>query len=299
MNALITPHLLQTFRKAYEIQNFTEAAEKLGMTQSGVSQHIAQIEATIGSPLFERVGRGLRPTKTGEKLYAFGGKWLSQMEDFVEEVRNGEQSISGRVTFGAPGSFGVYVLPALIEWQRNHPGLILEIEYGPNSVMENELKVGRLDLAISSEPLDSRYYVNQEFYNQEFVLVSHPSLNIDLSSWDKFSKTPIVDYVGSENIFQRWLLAHFGKEMSAPTSLNVRAKINNMESIFLLLQKKVGATIFPKDPLIEFVHKKKLKIHETKKVVSNPLYLVRRQGQAFSHRIQSLHEAIMKQVEGD
>lgn len=299
MKTLMNPQFLQTFRKAYELQNFTETADKLGMTQSGVSQHIAQIEDMIGSPLFERVGRGLRPTKTGEKLYAFGGKWLSQLEDFVEEVRNGEQNISGRITFGAPGSFGVYFLPTLIDWQKKHPGLILEVEYGPNSVMESELKIGKMDLAITSEPLDSRYYVNQEFYNQEFVLVSHPSLSIDLSSWDKFSKTPFVDYVGSENIFHRWLFAHFGKNMRATNSLNIRVRINNMESIFHLLQKKVGATIFPKEPLLEFVRKKKLRIHQTKETVNNPLYLVRRHGQTYPLRVQSLHEIIMKQVKDD
>jgi len=69
--------------------------------------------------------------------------------------------------------------------------------------------------------------------------------------------------------------------------------INNMESIFYLLQNKVGFTIFPSEPLLEFVAAKKVKIHRTGKTVTSPLYLVQRQGQALPRRIEALRELIL------
>ena len=289
----ISPVFLRTFRKAYELKNFTETARKLGMTQSGVSQHIGQIEAVLKAPLFERVGRALSPTRVGDRMYSFAGNWLSQMEDTVREIREGEQMLSGRITLGAPGSFGAFVLKPLVNWQAKNPGLVIEFEYGPNSVMERELKTGRMDIAVTSEPLDARNFINEEFFKQEFILVSHPSIQPRLASWEEFCSNPFIDYVGSENIFQKWIGAHYKKRIDPQQQLNFRVRVNNMESIFVLLEQKVGVTIFPKEPLLEFIRTKKLKMHKTGKVVENPLYLVSRQGQIFSRRIKALREQIL------
>lgn len=293
MQNLISPLFLRTFRKSYELKNFTKAAQELGMTQSGVSQHVASIEETLGTPLFERIGRGLFPTSTADKLYAFGGQWISQMDEFIQEIRIGETQLSGTISLGSPGSFGLYLLKELISWQNKNPYLKLEIEYGPNSVMERSLQSGKMDIAITSEPLDSRYFINEEFFTQEFVLVSHPSLEPSLESWESFCSNPFIDYVGSDNIFQKWLGAHFKKYYLTPNQLNVRTKINNMESIFYLLQKKVGFTIFPSEPLFELIEKKKLKIHKTQKTITNSLYLVCRNGQILSKKVQALREVIL------
>jgi DNA-binding transcriptional LysR family regulator len=263
------------------------------MTQSGVSQHIAQIEEILGVALFERVGRKVLPTQAADKLYSFGGAWLSQMHDFAEEIRMGEQQISGRVCVGAPGSFGVFLLPYLIEWQKKNPGILLDMEYGPRNTKEKALLSGKMDLAISGDPFDPRYFSSEEFYKQEFVLVSHPSLKPQFHSWEDFKKNPIVDYAGSESIFQKWTKSHFRKSVSRISELNVRIKTNNLESIFYLLEQKVGVTIFPSEPLIPYVKAKKLKIHSTEKTVSNSLYLVQRKGQILSRRVEDARKIIL------
>lgn len=294
MSLLISPLFLNTFRKAYELKNFTSTAKVLGLTQSGVSQHIGRIEELMGTPLFERVGRGLFPTRSADQLYAFGGTWLSQMEDFIQKMRDGEQKLSGHIVFGAPGSFGSYILKPLIAWQNKNPGITMEFEYGPNSTLEIALRSGKMDLAITSTPLDSRYFINEEFFLQEYVLVSHPNLEPKVESWEIFCTNPFVDYVGSENIFQKWIGAHYKKHTQSTSQLNIRTKINNMESIFFLLQQKVGFTIFPSEPLIEQIDKKKLKIHKTSKKVTNPLYIVQRQGQILPNRTQALRSFILE-----
>lgn len=289
---LPSPLFLRTFRKAFELRNFTATAKILGMTQSGVSQHVAHLEALLEAPLFERVGRGLVPTKIGELVYSFGGTWLAQMEELIHDVREGERRLSGRVVLGAPGSFGVYLLKSLVEWQSENPGLIVEMEYGPNSVMARELHSGRMDLAVTSAPLDEQIFVSEEIFQQEYILVSHPELKPKFATLEEFAANPIVDYVGGENIFQAWMAAHFKTERASGVRLNVRAKINNMESIFFLLQRKVGVTIFPSEPLFDLLRAKKLKAHKTGKSVHNALYIVQRQGQKPSYRVQVLRALI-------
>ena len=128
-------------------------------------------------------------------------------------------------------------------------------------------------------------------------LVSHPDLKPKLDSWEDFRRNPIVDYVGSENIFQKWISAHYRSKGASMDLLDVRARINNMESIFYLLRQKVGYTIFPSEPLLGLLADKALKAHKTPKTVSNPLYLVRRQGQAFSRRTRALRELVVNLAE--
>ena len=294
MEITISPLFLRTFRRAYELNNFTETAKKLGMTQSGVSQHIAQIEEIIKTSLFERVGRGIIPTATAEKLYSFGGRWLSEMEDFIHETKEGESALAGKVTLGTPGSFGVYLLKSLISWQSKNPGITLDLEYGPTGIMERGLHSGKMDLAITSEPLDEKLFLSQEFFQEEYILVGHPDLKPKLGNWEDFCTNPFIDYVGSESIFQKWISMHYKNQKKSVKSLNVRTRINNMESIFYLLEHKVGITIFPVEPLVDLIHSRRLRVYKTAKTVTSPLYIVHRQGQNFSKRVRSLQEVILK-----
>jgi DNA-binding transcriptional LysR family regulator len=292
---LPSPLYLKTFRKAFELRNFTATAKTLGMTQSGVSQHVALLEETIGAPLFERIGRGLVPTKIGEIIYQFGGSWLSQMEEMIHDIREGEKYLKGRIVVGTPGGYGVVLLRTLVAWQKQNPELIIEMEYGPNSTMARELGSGRMDVAITSASLDARLFACEEFFQQEYILVSHPDLKPRFDSLSNFLANPFIDYVGSENIIQRWLAAHFKDAKSPNPPLNIRARINNMESIFYLLEQRIGVTIFPIEPLAELLAAKRLKMHKTSKTVLNPLYICQRRGQHSPFRVQALREIILAQ----
>ncbi|MBK7962426.1 MAG: LysR family transcriptional regulator [Bdellovibrionales bacterium] len=255
MNVGLSPLYLRTFQKAYELKNFTVTARNLAMTQSGVSQHISQLESSLGTALFERVGRGIVPTKTADQLYKFSGKWLSEMGEFVQQIKLGENQMAGKIVFGAPGSFGVYLLKPIAQWLSQHPQLTLDYEYGPSSVIEKGFGSGRMDLGISSEPLDSRYFSNFELYQEEYVLVSHPAYKPKLNSWQEFSLNAVIDYVGSAPIFQKWIFVNYKKKITG-FPFQSRVRINNMESIFALLQQDLGMTIFPREPITELLEAK-------------------------------------------
>ncbi len=293
MQPFISPIFLKTFCRAYETKNFTMTAKDLGMTQSGVSQHISSLEEIFGIPLFRREGRNIAPTSVGERLYASAGSWLSQMDDLIHDIRDGDLQLSGKVVVGAPGSYGVVLLPAVVAWQQKHPEISVDFVYGPREVKERELSAGRMDLGITGATLDPRHFLCEELFHQEFVLVSHPDLKVPLDSWKAFKTIPFIDYVGSEVIFQRWIGAHFKNCADKIHELNVKFRINNMEGVFQLIERKVGVTIFPREPL-EMLNSRRLKIHNTGKSVKKPLYLCQRLGSPLSRRVQAVKELILK-----
>ena len=110
MDQLLNPYFLKTFRKAYEVQNFTQTSKILGMTQSGVSQHMASLEEVLKATLFERIGKKVFPTPVADQLYAYSGVYFDHMENFISKVQSGENAIAGQVSMGAPGSFWRFFL---------------------------------------------------------------------------------------------------------------------------------------------------------------------------------------------
>lgn len=72
------PHLLRTFVSVVSLRSFSAAAQQLGYTQSAVSQHIAALEASLGTPLVER--RPVAPTAAGARLFEHAGPILLRLE---------------------------------------------------------------------------------------------------------------------------------------------------------------------------------------------------------------------------
>ena len=77
---------LRTFLTAAETQSFTQAAEKLGVSQAAVSQQIRVLERELGGALFERTGRSVVPTDRGRRLYGYTQKILALVEEVHREV---------------------------------------------------------------------------------------------------------------------------------------------------------------------------------------------------------------------
>lgn len=294
MQNLPSPLLLQTFREAYELKNFTATAKKLAMTQSGVSQHIALLEEILGISLFERIGRNVWPTISADKLYTAAGSWLLQMQTFVDDIEQSDTNLAGVVRLGAPSSFGIYILPFLVDWQKRHPKTQIDMEYSPRRIKEAAMLAGKMDLAISGDSFDSRYFKSEKIYRQEFVLVSNPGLKLNLNSWKDFIELPMINYFGSNAVFEKWIYIQYRKSLVSINELNFRFNINNFESMIYLLEQKVGFTIFPKEPLMRFVKEGRLKIHPIGKSVVNTLYIIQRKDQTLSRRVEAVKEVLFE-----
>ena len=60
---------LITFIRIAEVRNFSKAAEQLGYSQSAVTMQIKQLEKELHAQLFERIGRHVKLTQAGERIY--------------------------------------------------------------------------------------------------------------------------------------------------------------------------------------------------------------------------------------
>ncbi|MGK0374229.1 MAG: DNA-binding transcriptional LysR family regulator [Arenicella sp.] len=117
---------LRSFCTLVEITHFTRTAEKLNMTQSGVSQHIRKLEDYLGCPLLIRHGKRFTLTDAGENLYREGLQVINALSEI--EVRMGANPThDGVVRIASPGSMGPSFTVIYSQCNNNIPSLLLII----------------------------------------------------------------------------------------------------------------------------------------------------------------------------
>jgi DNA-binding transcriptional LysR family regulator len=147
MMTLLDPVQLRSFLAASQTLNFTEAAQRLGLRQSTVSQHIQRLEASCGRRLFRRDTHRVRLTPDGEAMVGFARSILETAER-AHRFFEGSQ-LRGRLRFGASDDVIDSGLPDILrEFVRTHPQVDLELTIGLSGRLHQALDAGEIDLAI-------------------------------------------------------------------------------------------------------------------------------------------------------
>src|SRR5918998_5364208 len=116
---------LAAFCAVVERKSFSQAAERLGVTQPAVSLQVRALEKRLGTQLLDRSGRRVEPTEAGLRLYRGAQRLLALEEQVLEHVTGAEDGdLGGRLELGASSGPGETVLPLLLcEFQRLHPAV--------------------------------------------------------------------------------------------------------------------------------------------------------------------------------
>ncbi|MCR8643807.1 LysR family transcriptional regulator [Paenibacillus sp. N1-5-1-14] len=139
-------HLI-TFKAIYDYGGFTKAAEHLGYAQSTVTSHIQSLESEIGVPVFDRLGKSVILTQTGEQLMPYAIEMLKLYTN-AKNIAASSEHPTGTLTIAAPESLTSYCLPAIVkEFVQSYPkvDLILRPSHS-NSEALRQLRSGDLDM---------------------------------------------------------------------------------------------------------------------------------------------------------
>ncbi|MER5890583.1 LysR substrate-binding domain-containing protein [Streptomyces sp. NPDC001941] len=142
------PTHLRTFLAVAQTLSFTRAAERLGLRQSTVSQHVRRLEEATGRPLFARDTHGVDLTEDGEAMLGFAGTILAAHERaaaFFTGTR-----LRGRLRFGVCEDFVMTRAPEILTaFREAHPEVDLELTVDLSGSLHELLRAGRLDLVLA------------------------------------------------------------------------------------------------------------------------------------------------------
>ena len=143
---------LSTFLKITEMKSFSAAANSLGYAQSTVTTQIKQLEDELGCVLFERLGKTISVTSSGERLIAYAEKMLQLERDIRLDVTD-EEKPAGVLKLGVSESLCIKRFPQiLMAYQKSNPRTEIRIQFVTHENIPELLQKGELDMVYTLNP---------------------------------------------------------------------------------------------------------------------------------------------------
>jgi DNA-binding transcriptional LysR family regulator len=167
---------LAAFCAVVERRSFSQAAERLGVTQPAVSLQVRSLEKRFGRRLLDRSGRRVEPTEAGIRLYRNAQRLLALEEQLLEDVAGGaDGALTGDLKLGASTGPAAIVVPLLLcEFQRGNPGVHVALTVGDTQRIVDEVAERRLELGIVGAARRHRGVRFEPFLRDEIVLALPP-----------------------------------------------------------------------------------------------------------------------------
>jgi DNA-binding transcriptional LysR family regulator len=163
---------LAAFCAVVERKSFSQAAERLGVTQPAVSLQIRSLEQRLGRQLLDRSGRRVEPTEAGLRLYASAQRLLQAEEQMLEELESDDEGlVTGSLELGASTGPGGTVVPVLLcEFQERHPDVRVRLTVSDTQTVVAQVADRELELGIVGAGRRHRGVTFEPFFRDEVVL---------------------------------------------------------------------------------------------------------------------------------
>jgi DNA-binding transcriptional LysR family regulator len=163
---------LAAFCAVVERKSFSQAAERLGVTQPAVSLQIRSLEQRLGRQLLDRSGRRVEPTEAGLRLYASAQRMLALEEQLVEDVTGSDEGeLTGTLDLGASTGPGGAVVPVLLcQFQQANPAMRVRLTVSDTQTVVDQVAERQLELGVVGAARRHRGVVFEPFFRDEVVL---------------------------------------------------------------------------------------------------------------------------------
>lgn len=174
--AMLNRNHLALFRAVAEAGGFSRAAEIVHVSQPAISMQVAELEDALGTPLFDRLPRGVRLTDAGTVLLGYAQRIAAlegEAERAMRELRGLER---GRLAVGASLTIGGYLLPAVLgEFRRRHPGVELQLVIDNTEAIKTRLIDGTIDLGLTEGMLPQDEEISARVFQEDELIVIAPA----------------------------------------------------------------------------------------------------------------------------
>ncbi len=133
-----------------------KAAERLFVASTALNRKIKEIEDALGTPLFERLPRGVRLTAAGEVMIAMVRRNIADLRATTSHIEHLRGNMRGTVRLGCAESVATGLVPyAIADYQTQYPAVKFSVAMGVTSSLSNALLEDDLDLLIVHDPAPS------------------------------------------------------------------------------------------------------------------------------------------------
>jgi DNA-binding transcriptional LysR family regulator len=167
---------LAAFCEVVERRSFSQAAERLGVTQPAVSLQVRSLEERLGQRLLDRSGRRVETTEAGLVLYRNAKRVLQAEQQLLDELEHeAGGDLRGTLAIGASTGPGAHLVPTLLcEFQQGHPGLRVSLTVSDTQTVTEQVAARELELGVVGARGRNRSLAFEPLVADEIVLAVPP-----------------------------------------------------------------------------------------------------------------------------
>lgn len=234
---------LQVFLIAAEEKNFSNAAKRLHLSQSAVSQNIQSMERAYGVELFIRRGRTVELSEAGQTILPMVQDVLRAARMLEDGFHDLHDQVGGEILIGCSTSAGKYLLPVLLsDFQRQYPAVRPRVKIMGRDSIHDRLLSNAIPFGVTSKIFEHRDLECQPLFDDRIILIvstDHPWAEYGKALPDDLLDQPIImreEMSGTcDTVMQG--LKNYG---ITPDMLNVTMELGNPEAIEMAVERGVG-----------------------------------------------------------
>ena len=262
---------IQSFLSIAETGSITKAAEKVGRTQSAISQQILKLENLLGKTLLLR-DKTIKLTAEGEIFLSYAKQFFSLHCEMIDRFKNPE--LEGEVRFGLPENFAsVFLTDILIEFSLIHPRILLKIECDLTLNLFDRFKQKEFDLVLVKMNRPEDFPNGVDVLSEPLEWVGSPEIvNNNMPLPLVLSPQPCVYRASAikalENAGRSWRLV-FSSPSYAGTVAAVKAGMGISVMPHTMIPKELESLDFLELPRLEDTHVSLLKHHKNNAAINS------------------------------
>ncbi len=284
---------LKIFCDVVSRRSFSRAADDNGISQSGASQVVHQLEQRLGVKLLDRSKRPFVLTQEGRTYYEGCRKIVQRYYELEDEVRSLHEEVAGRVVVASIYSVGLYQMNRYLQdFLARHPKANVRLEYlHPNQVYE-AVENDEADLGLVSYPRTSRTLESLVWREEPMVLVSSPSHPLAAKSavtLEALHGQSMVCFESGLSIrreIDRVLQQHH-------VEVQVAMEFDNIETIKRAIEINAGVSLLPEPTVLREVESGSLcKISLAGDQLLRPIGVIHRRGKELTGTARKFLESL-------
>ena len=187
---------ITAFLEVARQQSFSRAAEKLYRTQPAISAQIRSLELECGQKLFDRLGRKIFLTRSGEVLLEYGQKLVGLHRETLQRVREAHGTAGGKLLLGANEATCLYVLPQVFaEFKRKYPQVGISFYRNFSHKILQKMGENQIDVGIVTLPVVHNNLKVLPIYEDELQVVvpaGHPFAKRASVKLEEMAAEPLI-----------------------------------------------------------------------------------------------------------
>ncbi|WP_342556153.1 LysR family transcriptional regulator [Paenibacillus sp. FSL R7-0652] len=238
---------LTYFMAVFELLHFTKAAELLGISQPTLSQQIRLLEAEVGMPLFDRIGKKVVATEAGRLLHQYGMKMIQAEMDAKSAIQELRSEKRGTVRLAVlPSDLDFQLVPLFVEFKTRYPDT--KLQAFSTIYVRDEVLTHKVDLGIGLRGPTDRRLVQIPLGSEPYELFVHSSSDLASRheiSLEELTQLALVMY--PKGYIGRDLVDEVFREQGLELTTVMEA--GSASSLLQLVAAGIGATIQPRELL--------------------------------------------------